>query len=604
MLHGKWWEIYNDAELNALEDKLSVDNQTIKQSFENFMAARALVAEARSQLYPTVGTTPSGQRSESSANTGSGTNKQSDLLSLPFDVSWTPDLWGKVRNQIREQQYNAQISAADLENVRLSEQASLAITFFLIRGQDALQAVLQQTVVDDQKSLDYTRAQYETGVGTELSVVEAENTLQNAQSLLLNVGVSRSQYEHAIATLIGTDASSFSIPVKPLNAAPPAVPIGVPSRLLERRPDIAASERQMASANAAIGVATAAFYPTLTLSASGGLQSSAIQQLFKWSSRFWSVGDSISETIYDGGLRRATVRQFTATYNADVAGYRQTVLTAFQQVEDYLRRGPHPVAAGPAATARGPIGPALRRRTGAGALPDRHRPVHRRGHGAEYAAQRSANPGEPAHPGDDVLRPVDRSPRRRMGQHSAPNPRTSLRQTNSRGDHDPEVAWPKSGHAAFPGACPDLRRAAVYKSLLMGGAPIRPCDCSPPHGEGAWTMQVTTATSDALQRYLDLASDQMKLTAENMANVDTPGYRTQGFDFAQEFSRALGGSEAGKTPVKVTAVDGLTARPDGNNVSLDREGIQLAKAQLEFRTGVSLLKTEYTRVMSAIHADK
>ena len=340
MLHGKWWEIYNDSELNALEDRLNIDNQTIKQSFENFMAARALVAEARSQLYPTVGAGPSYQHAETSANTGSGTtagtNKQSDLFSLPFDVSWEPDLWGKVRNQIREQQYNAQLSAADLENVRLTAQANLAIYFFLIRGQDALQAILNQTAADDQKSLDYTRAQYETGVGTEISVVEAENTLENARSASMNLGVARAQYEHAIAVLIGTGPSSFSIPVKPLSATPPPVPIGVPSQLLERRPDIAASERVMASANAAIGVSDAAFYPTLTLSASGGLQSSAIQQLFNWSSRFWSVGPSISETIYEGGLRRATVRQYTAIYNADVASYRQTVLIAFQQVEDYL----------------------------------------------------------------------------------------------------------------------------------------------------------------------------------------------------------------------------------------------------------------------------
>ncbi|HEY4381153.1 MAG TPA: efflux transporter outer membrane subunit [Acidobacteriaceae bacterium] len=339
MLRGKWWEIYNDAELNALEDKLNIDNQTIKIAFQNFMASRALIAQARSQLYPTVGFTPSGQRSGNSANTGSTTtsgNKQSDILSLPFDASWAPDIWGKVRNQINEQQYNAQISAADLENQRLIEQASLAIFFFQIRGQDALDAVLSQTVSDDQKSLDYTRAQYETGVGAEISVVEAENTLQNAQSLLLNLGVARAQYEHAIAVLIGTDPSSFSIPVKALSAVPPAVPIGLPSQLLERRPDIAASERVMASANASIGVVTAAFYPNLTLSATGGLQSSAIQQLFKWSSRFWSVGDSISETIYDGGLRRATVNQFTSIYNADVASYRQTVLTAFQQVEDNL----------------------------------------------------------------------------------------------------------------------------------------------------------------------------------------------------------------------------------------------------------------------------
>jgi NodT family efflux transporter outer membrane factor (OMF) lipoprotein len=287
-----------------------------------------------------VGAGPSYQHAETSANTGSGTtagtNKQSDLFSLPFDVSWEPDLWGKVRNQIREQQYNAQLSAADLENVRLTAQANLAIYFFLIRGQDALQAILDQTAADDQKSLDYTRAQYETGVGTEISVVEAENTLENARSASMNLGVARAQYEHAIAVLIGTGPSSFSIPVKPLSATPPPVPIGVPSQLLERRPDIAASERVMASANAAIGVSDAAFYPTLTLSASGGLQSSAIQQLFNWSSRFWSVGPSISETIYEGGLRRATVRQYTAIYNADVASYRQTVLIAFQQVEDYL----------------------------------------------------------------------------------------------------------------------------------------------------------------------------------------------------------------------------------------------------------------------------
>ena len=340
MLHGKWWEIFNEPELNALEDQLNIDNQTIKQSFENFMAARALVAAARSQLYPTVGTSPSYQHSETSANAGTGTtagtNKSSGLITLPFDVSWAPDIWGKVRNQIDEQRYNAQVSAADLESVRLTAQANLAITFFLIRGQDALQAVLNQTVADDQKSLDYTKAQYETGVGTEISVVEAENTLENAQSALLNLGVARSQYEHAIATLIGTNASTFSVPAKPLNATPPTVPIGVPSQLLERRPDIAASERVMAAANAQIGVADAAFFPTLTLSASGGLESSTLQQLFNWSSRFWSVGPSISETIYDGGLRRATVRQYTAIYNGDVASYRQTVLTAFQQVEDYL----------------------------------------------------------------------------------------------------------------------------------------------------------------------------------------------------------------------------------------------------------------------------
>ena len=339
MLKGKWWEIYGDNELNALEEKLTIDNQTIKQYFANFMEARTLVAEARSQLYPTLGTGPSYSRSQASANVGSGAaanNGQTNLTTLPVDLSWEPDLWGRVRNQIKAQQYNAQVSAADLEGERLTEQASLAEYFFEIRGQDALAAVLIQTVADDQKALDYTRSQYETGVGMEISVVEAENTLQNAQAAATNLGVARAQFEHAIAVLTGSDPSSFSIPVKALSAVPPAVPIGVPSQLLERRPDIAASERTMAEANAQIGVAQAAFYPTLTLSAGGGLESSTFKHLFDWPSRFWSVGPAVSETIYDGGLRRAAVRQYTAIYDADVAGYRQTVLTAFQQVEDAL----------------------------------------------------------------------------------------------------------------------------------------------------------------------------------------------------------------------------------------------------------------------------
>jgi NodT family efflux transporter outer membrane factor (OMF) lipoprotein len=344
MLHGKWWEIYNDSELNALEDKLEIDNQSIKQFFENFMAARAIIAEQRSQLFPTVSVGPSYAHTESSANTsGSGTasqtvstNKSGGLIQLPADVSWEPDLWGRVRNSIREAQYNAQLSAADLENERLTEQASLAAFFFELRGQDALQAVFAQTIADDQKALDYTKAQYETGVGQQISVVEAENTLQNAQAAATNVGVARAQDEHAIAVLIGTNPSTFSIPVRALNSTAPAVPLGIPSQLLERRPDIAGTERTMASANAAIGVADAAFYPTLALGVSGGLESSTLQNLFKWGSRFWSVGPSVSETIYEGGLRRATVRQETAIYNADVANYRETVLTAFQQVEDNL----------------------------------------------------------------------------------------------------------------------------------------------------------------------------------------------------------------------------------------------------------------------------
>jgi len=340
MLHGKWWEIYNDPELNALEDKLNIDNQNIKQFFENFMTARTLIAEARSQLYPTVGTAPSYQASQSSSNltnaSSANIGRTSSIASLPFDVSWAPDLFGKVRNTIHEQQYNAQLSAADLENERLTEQASLAAFFFEIRGQDALQQLLNETVENDKKALELARAQYETGIGDRISVVEAESTLQTVQSQAINLGVARAQYEHAIAVLVGANASQFSIPVKPLLTDAPPVPLGMPSALLERRPDIAAAERRMAAANAQIGIAYAAYYPTLNLSASYGYQSSNFSHFFNFPSKFWSVGPTLSETIYDGGLRRATVNQFITTYNADVATYRQTVLTAFQQVEDSL----------------------------------------------------------------------------------------------------------------------------------------------------------------------------------------------------------------------------------------------------------------------------
>jgi NodT family efflux transporter outer membrane factor (OMF) lipoprotein len=357
MLRGKWWEIYNDTDLNTLEDKLNIDNQTIKQYFENYQVARTMIAQARSALYPSIGTTPSYNRTATSANarnttgssvgttTGTGTttststtsgNTQSQLFSLPLTASWVPDLWGKVRNEVDNARFSAQVSQADLENERLTEQASLATFYFELRGQDALLDLYKQTIDADQKALDLTQASYDLGISDYISVVEAKNTLQNAQAAATNLGVSRAQYQHAIATLIGTSASTFSIEPKPFDAKVPVIPVGLPSQLLERRPDVAAAERTMAAANAEIGVATAAYYPTLTLSAEGGLESSAFSKLFDWSSRFWSVGPSIDETIFDGGLRRATVRQYIATYNADVANYRQIVLTAVQNVEDSL----------------------------------------------------------------------------------------------------------------------------------------------------------------------------------------------------------------------------------------------------------------------------
>lgn len=339
MLRGKWWEIFRDHELNALEEQLNINNQNVKQFFENYMASRAIVREARSQYFPVVTTTPSVTRTRSSGTLSSNsffTGATSTLLSAPVDASWQPDLWGRIRNTVRADQNAAQVSAADLENERLSEQASLAEFYFEIRGQDALQKILNDTVEADRKSMELAKARYETGIDTMISLVQAQGALETAQALAINAGLARAEFEHAIATLIGKPASSFSVAVRPMTTAPPPIPIGVPSQLLERRPDIAAAERAMSEANAQIGIATAAFYPNLTLSASAGLESSALSNLFDWASRVWSIGASASETLFDAGLRRATVQQYIATYNAALAGYRQTVLNAFQQVEDSL----------------------------------------------------------------------------------------------------------------------------------------------------------------------------------------------------------------------------------------------------------------------------
>jgi NodT family efflux transporter outer membrane factor (OMF) lipoprotein len=340
MLRGKWWEIFNDPELNALEDQLQINNQNLKLYFENYMAARAIIREDKAQYWPTVTTGASWSRSKTSGNltnsSQANTGHESQTWSLPLDVSWTPDFFGKIRSQVREAEYSAQVSAADLENERLLEQASLAEFFFEIRGQDELQRVLNETVEADRKALELNQTLYDTGVGDYISVVEARTTLETAESQALNVGVARAQFEHAIALLLGKPATEFSIPVKPLLITPPPVPVGVPSQLLERRPDIAAAERTLASANATIGIGYGAFFPSVTLSATGGFQSSQISHWFDWPSRFWSIGPSLSQTLFNGGLYRAALQQYTATYNGDVATYRQTVLTAFQQVEDYL----------------------------------------------------------------------------------------------------------------------------------------------------------------------------------------------------------------------------------------------------------------------------
>jgi NodT family efflux transporter outer membrane factor (OMF) lipoprotein len=339
-IRGDWWNVFNDPELDDLEKQLNIDNQNLKLYFENFMEARALVREARAQYFPTVSFGPAYQRQRSSGNLGNTASvanpgTQSQIYSLPVDVSWTPDLFGRIRNEVRNAQFNAQASGADLENERLVEQADLAEFFFEIRGQDALIGIYTQTVAADQKALDYNQAQYDTGVGDQLSLVEARATLQAAQSSLTNLSILRAQYEHAIAVLIGKPASGFSLPSRPMLTAPPPVPVGIPSLLLQRRPDVAAAERTMAAANAELGVAYTAFFPALTLSMDGGFESSLFKHILDWPSRFWSVGASFSQPIYNAALS-AELHQYVAIYNADVASYRQTVLTAFQQVEDYL----------------------------------------------------------------------------------------------------------------------------------------------------------------------------------------------------------------------------------------------------------------------------
>jgi len=338
--------LFGDPKLNALEEQVSVSNQNIAAAFASFMQARALVKEARAQYYPTLSTDPSVTRSRSSANlapggagggagTGVGGITQT-IYDLPFDATWAPDLWGRVRNTVKGNVAAAQASAADLENTRLTAQAELAVDYYELRTQDELQQLLNDTVVAYQQALDLTKALYDTGIDADEAVAQAEVQLETAQAQATNLGIARAQYEHAIALLVGQPASSFSLPVEPRSVMVPTIPVGVPSQLLERRPDIAADERLMAQANAQIGVARAAYFPTLTLSATGGFESSSISNWLAWPSRFFSVGPSLAETLFDAGLRSATVAQYRAAYDQAVATYRQTVLSAFQQVEDNL----------------------------------------------------------------------------------------------------------------------------------------------------------------------------------------------------------------------------------------------------------------------------
>ena len=342
VIPGNWWEMFHDPLLNSLEERVNVSNQTLASAEASFMASRSLVKEARSQLFPTVQTSPSITREHNSSNVGglvvptNSASKSFSDYSFPFDATWVPDLWGRIRNTIKASAYGAQASAADLADTRLTLQSEVAVDYFELRSQDALKQLLDSTVTAYKQSLNLTQVLYQTGIDSAESVAQAETQLDTAEAQDSNVGILRSQYEHAIAMLVGQPASTFSIPFEPLKAVPPAVPLGVPTQLLERRPDIAAAERLVAQANAEIGIARAAYFPDLTLSASGGFESSGITDWFTWPSRFWSVGPSLAEPIFEGGLRRATTEQYRATYDETVANYRQTALTAFQQVEDNL----------------------------------------------------------------------------------------------------------------------------------------------------------------------------------------------------------------------------------------------------------------------------
>ena len=255
---------------------------------------------------------------------------------LPIDVSWAVDVWGRVRRLVEAGVASAQASAADLEAIRLLAQAKLAQDYFQLRVLDGQKKLLDETVIAYQKNLELTKNHYASGVASRADVLQADTQLKTTQAQAIDVGVQRAQLEHAIALLVGRPASAFSIPVAPLGVSPPPIPVGVPSELLERRPDIAAAERNMAAANAQIGVAVAAYFPTITLSAAGGFESTDLSNWLSWPSRFWSVGAAISELVYEGGLRRAQTAAARAAYDATVASYRQTVLTGFQQVEDNL----------------------------------------------------------------------------------------------------------------------------------------------------------------------------------------------------------------------------------------------------------------------------
>ncbi len=338
-IRPNWWEMYQDPQLNKLEEQVAVSNQTLKASYEQYMQARAAIQFYRSQYFPTLSAGPSASRDTLSNNRPlhiAGTPTTYNDLVLQGQVAWEPDLWGSIRRTVESQRATAQATAADLANVDLSLRSELAMDYFELRGLDTQQQLLDNTVKQYQDYLALTQTRFTGGVATDSDVALAQTQLDQTRAQAIDVGVARAQYEHAIATLTGVPASSFGLPPAPLDLQLPQVPLGVPSQLLERRPDVASAERRTDAANAQIGIAIAAYYPTITLNGGGGFESQNLGTWVQGPSSLWSLGGSAVELLFDAGRRHALTEEARDTYEQNVANYRQTVLQAFQEVEDNL----------------------------------------------------------------------------------------------------------------------------------------------------------------------------------------------------------------------------------------------------------------------------
>jgi len=338
---GKWWEIFGDQQLNALEDELTSSNQDLKVDEARLRQARAMIRFNRSYLAPTISASPSVVNERLSANQpyfpASRANDGTGNYTLPIDLSYEVDLWGRVRRTINASREETQATAADVATARLSLHAELAIDYFELRSADAQKQLLDDTVKAYTDALQLTENRFEGGAAPKSDVAQAQTQLDTARVQDTDITVTRAEYEHAIATLIGKPPAEFTVPpstqVK-LNL--PVIPVGLPSQLLERRPDVAAGERRMAEANEQIGIARAAYFPTLTIGATGGFEGTTVTNWLNWPSRLWAIGPQLSETLFDAGRRRATSEAAQANYDGTVAAYRQTALNAFQEVEDNL----------------------------------------------------------------------------------------------------------------------------------------------------------------------------------------------------------------------------------------------------------------------------